>query len=151
MHLTEQEYKKGSARSRHSSHGSLNSTLVGGSSSSRFSMGSTGSMGRWSQVPDTPTKTLPRRASSASVAAYTEPFMLTEEAQSSVYGTMSKASRQHRDRHHKQQSGKVHRRQVHTPRDINSARHSSLRAAVRRNATSHCEATSPLRDRGKTT
>ncbi|MPC20851.1 Cytoplasmic FMR1-interacting protein [Portunus trituberculatus] len=143
----EQDHKKRSIKSRHSSHSSSNSTMVGASSSSRLSMGSASSMGLWSQGSDTPTRSLPRRASSASVAAYTEPFMLTDDVQGSLYGTMSKASRQHRDRHHKQQSvnpyGTVRRQPgQHSTHDTMYATHKREKHAKHRPSLSRSSVTS---------
>ncbi|XP_045119572.1 cytoplasmic FMR1-interacting protein-like isoform X1 [Portunus trituberculatus] len=143
----QQDHKKRSIKSRHSSHSSSNSTMVGASSSSRLSMGSASSMGLWSQGSDTPTRSLPRRASSASVAAYTEPFMLTDDVQGSLYGTMSKASRQHRDRHHKQQSvnpyGTVRRQPgQHSTHDTMYATHKREKHAKHRPSLSRSSVTS---------
>ncbi|KAG0718012.1 Cytoplasmic FMR1-interacting protein [Chionoecetes opilio] len=98
---------KGSIKSRHSSHGSLYSANAGNSgNSSRLSSSSVtigSSMGRDSRCSDIFPSSSNRRASSASVAAYTEPFLMSDEAQSSVYGTMSRASRIHQKRQEKKQ------------------------------------------------
>lgn len=122
---------------RRSSHTSLHSISEGAQSGSSHSVYS--STGRWSQMFDSSsTRSLPRRSSSA---AYTEPFIMPEDVQDNMYGTMSKASRRYYDRHsHQQQTpGKfqciLHGHcQSQTP-TVTLVAASPLRAAVRRDAT----------------
>ncbi|XP_050734850.1 cytoplasmic FMR1-interacting protein-like isoform X1 [Eriocheir sinensis] len=98
--------RKVSQGSRHSSRASLYSIQEGGSRHSVYSMGglsNTSTIGPWGDVFQPMTSSLPRRASSASVVAYTEPLLMEEEARDSMYGTMSKASRRYYDRRSQQQ------------------------------------------------
>lgn len=103
--------RKVSQSSRQSSRASLYSIQEGGSRHSVYSMGGlsgASTIGPWGDAFHPSTSSLPRRASSASVAAYTEPLLMEEEARDSMYGTMSKASMRYYDRRsqHQQPVGK---------------------------------------------